>query len=263
MSERDALSEHRDAPTLRLRRQWFLVALCAAVAVAVGWNTLREFLDTPVARRWFLLTAVVLLFELWFLARNLDRNRTAEGALRDTLGFANALTLARGGLYAAVAGFILVPQTQGVAWIPGLCYGAGALLDWIDGRVATTVGRETPLGTKLDMAFDTLGFLVAPLVGVLWGRLPVWYLALSFARYGFKAARGSRRYRGRPVYELPESRVRRPLAAVQMAFISLALLPVVPVWIVRAVAAVVLLPSLAVFVRDYLVVSGRLRPNEP
>ena len=257
------MSERTLAPAVHLRRQWLVVAVCATVAVAVFWNALRVSLGIAVARRWLVPTAAVLLFELWFLARHLDRNRTTEGALRDTLGFANAITLARGGLYAAVAGFVLVPQTNAVAWIPGVCYGTGALLDWIDGRAAATVGRTTPLGTKLDMAFDTLGFLVAPVVGVLWGRLPVWYLALSFARYGFKAARGARRYRGQPVYELPESRVRQPLAAGQMAFISLALLPLVPVPIVHAVATVVLCPSLAVFVRDYLVVSGRLRPNEP
>jgi CDP-diacylglycerol--glycerol-3-phosphate 3-phosphatidyltransferase len=138
-------------------------------------------------------------------------------------------------------------------------YGGGCALDWIDGFAARRAGRTTVLGARLDMAFDTLGFLVAPVIGVLWGRLPVWYLSLSLARYLFKAGRGLRRYRGRPVYDLPPSRVRRPLAGVQMVFITVALAPVVPVETVRALAAVVLVPSLAVFARDYLVVSGYFR----
>lgn len=247
-------------PAVRLRRQWLLAAACAAVGVVLGWDALREF-DMAIARRWVLPTTAVLGFELWFLTRHLDRNRTAEGRLCETLGPANAVTLVRGGLYAAVAGFVFVPPTPAVAWLPGVCYGVGAALDWIDGRIATTIGRVTRLGATLDHAFDTLGFLVAPLVGVVWGRLPVWYLALSFARYVFKAARAGRRHRGRPVYDLPESRVRRPLAAGQMAFITLALLPVLPAPTVHVAATLALVPSLAVFARDYLVVSGRLRTD--
>jgi CDP-diacylglycerol--glycerol-3-phosphate 3-phosphatidyltransferase len=175
------------------------------------------------------------------------------------------VTLGRGWLYAAVAGFLLVvPPTDSVwRWLPVLCYGGGAALDWVDGALARTVGRRSVLGEKLDMAFDTVGFLVAPLVGVVWGRLPLWYLSISVARYLFKAGRGWRRTRGRPVYDLPPSRLRRPLAGLQMAFITAALLPIVPVGAVRVAAAAVVVPSLAVFARDYLVVTGRLRaPSE-
>jgi CDP-diacylglycerol--glycerol-3-phosphate 3-phosphatidyltransferase len=177
-----------------------------------------------------------------------------------TLGIANAVTLGRGWLYAVVAGFLLVvpPIDSAWRWVPVACYGAGAALDWVDGALARTAGRRSELGEKLDMAFDTLGFLVAPLVAVVWGRLPVWYLSISVARYLFKAGRGWRRARGLAVYDLPASRVRRPLAGLQMAFITAALLPVVPVAAVRPAAAVVVVPSLVVFVRDYLVVSGRI-----
>ena len=61
------------------------------------------------------------------------------------------------------------------------------------------------------------------------------------------------------MYDLPPSRVRRPLAGVQMVFITLALAPVLPVGTVGLLAAVVLVPSLAVFARDYLVVAGYFR----
>jgi CDP-diacylglycerol--glycerol-3-phosphate 3-phosphatidyltransferase len=112
------------------------------------------------------------------------------------------------------------------------------------------------------MACDTVGFLVAPLVGVVWGSLPVWYLSISVARYLFKLGRGWRRRRGKPVYVLPESRVRRPLAGVQMAFITAALCPLVPRSVVWPAAAVVVTPSLVVFARDYLVVAGYLGDAE-
>jgi CDP-diacylglycerol--glycerol-3-phosphate 3-phosphatidyltransferase len=44
-----------------------------------------------------------------------------------------------------------------------------------------------------------------------------------------------------------------------MVFITLALAPVLPVGTVGLLAAVVLVPSLAVFARDYLVVAGHFR----
>jgi len=48
-----------------------------------------------------------------------------------------------------------------LAWVPALCYGTGVALDKLDGIVARTVGRQTELGRRLDMAFDTFGFVVA------------------------------------------------------------------------------------------------------
>jgi CDP-diacylglycerol--glycerol-3-phosphate 3-phosphatidyltransferase len=202
--------------------------------------------------------------QLWFLRAHLLNNRRTGGvADRDetparTLGIANAITLVRGWLVAAVGGFALVEPTAAIVWGPAIAYSSGAGLDWIDGAIARTVGQRTVLGADLDMAFDTLGFLVAPVVAVLWGRLPIWYLSLSAGRYLFRAGVVARHLRARPVYALPPSAIRRPLAGVQMAFLAAALAPTVPAATVGAVAPIVLVPSLAVFVRDYLAVSGRL-----
>jgi CDP-diacylglycerol--glycerol-3-phosphate 3-phosphatidyltransferase len=175
-----------------------------------------------------------------------------------SLGVANAVTVVRGGLYAVVAGFVLVPAGTGLAWVPAVCYGTGALLDRVDGLLARTVGRETPLGERLDMAFDTFGFVAAPLVAVVWGLLPGWYLALSAARFVYRGARGLRRRRGRPLYDRPDSDLGRNLAGMQMVFLTGALAPPVPTSLVVTLAPVALAPSLAVFCRDYLYVSGRL-----
>jgi CDP-diacylglycerol--glycerol-3-phosphate 3-phosphatidyltransferase len=254
----------------RLRRQWWLTAACFWAVTVVA--TLAVGGTFEAGGRWLVGTAVVAGYLLWFLRRSLGRNHPGDatreagvtGVVSPTLGVANAVTLGRGWLYAADAGFLFVvpPLDSPWRWVPFLLYGTGAALDAVDGALARTVGRETALGTKLDMACDTVGFLVAPLVGVVWGSLPVWYLSISVARYLFKLGRGWRRRRGKPVYDLPESRVRRPLAGVQMAFIVAALCPLVPSTVVWPAAAVVVTPSLVVFARDYLVVAGFLGDAE-
>jgi len=131
-------------------------------------------------------------------------------------------TLVRGALYAVVAGFVVVPSETALAWVPALCYGTGVALDKLDGIVARTVGRQTELGRRFDMAFDTFGFVVAPLVAVLWGLLPVWYLSISAARYVFRGAVWLRRVRGLPVGDLPDSDLGKYLAGVQMIFVTIA-----------------------------------------
>lgn len=237
------------------------LATALVVAVAVGAGAVTAGVGPVTAGAWLLPATVVVAWEGVFLSRRTDLNHPTgdPNAVADGLGVANAVTLGRGLLYAGVAGFVLTgPLTGAWAWAPALLYGSGAALDAVDGAVARRLGRPTVLGEKLDMGIDTLGFLVAPLVGVAWGRIPVWYLTLSAARYLFKLGRWRRQRRGLPVFDLPPSRVRRPLAGVQMAFIAVALAPVLPPFVVAAIAAVVVVPSLAVFARDYLVVAGRI-----
>jgi len=111
------------------------------------------------------------------------------------------------------------------------------------------------------MAFDTFGFVAAPLVAVLWDQLPVWYLLVSTLRCVYRGALSYRRLRGRPVYDRPDSDLGRYLAGTQMAFFTVALTPIFPTSLVRMAAPFVLGASVAVFIRDFLVASGRLRRN--
>jgi CDP-diacylglycerol--glycerol-3-phosphate 3-phosphatidyltransferase len=230
-------------------------ALCLGALVGVAF-------PADEMTRWALHPAAVAGLcwagQFWLAGRGLDASRLVGSPYRHVFGLANALTLLRGGLYAVVAGFVVVPATTTVAWVPALCYGVGVVLDKLDGVVARTLGEETDLGQRLDMAADTFGFVAAPLVAVLWGRLPVWYLAISAARYVYLAGIHYRRRRGRPIHDRPDSDLGRYLAGVQMVFITIALVPTVPSGLVFAVAPAVLAPSLGVFVRDFLYVSGRL-----
>lgn len=242
-----------------LRRRWAAGAAIGVAGLAVGTVLLELVVMHPSALRWTVGAAAIVAFELAFCYRHLGANRPDGGQPFETIGVANALTLTRGGLLAVVAGCALIAPDPfaPLAWLPAACYGLNVAIDWVDGTVARATDRVTVLGTRLDMAIDTVGFLVAPVVGVLWGQLPVWYLSLSAARYLFKTGQWVRAARGLAVYDLPESRLRRPLAGLQMAFITAALAPVTPYGAVRIAAALVLVPSLAVFLRDYLTVIGR------
>lgn len=201
-------------------------------------------------------TGVCLAGQLLYVSYSIDASATVQP--NRGLGLANTVTVLRGALYAVVAGFVVVPAETAIAWVPAACYGVGAALDQLDGTIARTVGKQTTLGTRLDQAFDTFGFVVAPLVAVLWGALPVYYLALSIARYAFLGAVEIHRWRGGTVRSLPDSDLGRYLAGVQMIFITVALVPAVSTAYVHAVAPLVLAPSIAVFTRDYCYVTGRL-----
>jgi len=228
------------------------LALTAVVGTLFPAGAVTRWIVHPAA-----VAGVCWAGQLWYAGRGLQTVRPWQ----HVFGLANALTLLRGGLYAIVAGFLAVPATTDLAWVPSVCYGTGVVLDKLDGAVARTVGEQTALGTRLDMAFDTFGFFVAPLLAVVWGRLPVWYLSISVARYVYVAGIRWRRLRGRPVLDHPDSDLGKYLAGVQMVFITVVLVPAVPVRVVFALAPAVLAPSLAVFARDFLVVSGRL-PHE-
>jgi len=215
---------------------------------------------------WILDPAVVaglcLAGQLWYVSHRLVPSQLARDPQDTLFGLANTLTLVRGALYAVVAGFVVVPPDTRLVWVPALAYGSGVVLDKLDGTVARTVGQTTALGKRLDMTFDTFGFVAAPLVAVLWGQLPVWYLSLSAARYVYRGGLAWRRHRGRPLFDGPDSDLGRYLAGMQMVFLTAALTPAVPTAFVRSVAPVVLAPSLLVFARDFLIVTGRLSLQE-
>ena len=234
-----------------------LAAVVVAAAVALFLPT-ESAAWSPVSP-----TAVAAAFvagQLWVVAANTEPTELGDEPLRYLFGLANTVTGLRSGLYGVVAGLAVAAPTAAVAWLPGLCYGVGVTLDKLDGTLARTVGRETTLGERLDMTVDTAGFVGAPVVAVIWGLLPWWYLSLSAARYVFLGVRWLRRARGVTVFERPDSDLGKYLAGVQMAFLTAVLLPTVPTALGWRLAPVVLAPSLAVFGRDILAISGLYPP---
>jgi CDP-diacylglycerol---glycerol-3-phosphate 3-phosphatidyltransferase len=241
-----------------LRKQWAALSLISAVMAAGIFAWLKDFWDPGPAERWLLLSALLLLSFSNSLWRGLQYNyRAGETRLSPTLGSGNLLTLLRGFLIAALAGFLIVPRPPGVlAWLPGSLMVGITVTDLLDGYLARRANQATRLGEMLDMQFDGLSLLVSSSLLVFYRQAPVWFLLVGLARYLFLFGIFARQRMGKPVYELAPSPVRRPFAGVQMGFTAVLLFPLFSPPATHLAAALFALPFLAGFFLDWLVVSG-------
>jgi CDP-diacylglycerol--glycerol-3-phosphate 3-phosphatidyltransferase len=256
------MSNQADAMSV-LRRQWWVTALLHILGLGLGYWALSAWWAVEQARLWLVAACGVAALILGGLRRNLGLNhRRLEMDLLPSLGAATALTLMRGLLLAFLAGFLLLPRpSSGLVWAPPLCYLSVALLDYADGAVARITHHMTLLGEKLDLDLDALGILIAPLLGVLYGQLPVWYLLVSASRYLFAAGLWLLKRQGRPVYNLTKSERRRSMAGFQMGLNVAVLLPFLGPPATVLAATLFMVPFLAGFLRDWLVVSGAVDPQ--
>ena len=166
----------------------------------------------------------------------------------DRLGLPTLVTLTRGLLLAMVAGFVL---WRGPVALAALAYTVAVVLDDLDGRLARKLRQATPFGAKLDMELDAAGILIASTLGILYGKLPAWYLAIGLARYLFVLTQAARRRSGKTSRELDPSRLRRLFAGFSMGFLAVALWPFVPAALTMKAAFVIGGASLMMFARDF------------
>jgi CDP-diacylglycerol--glycerol-3-phosphate 3-phosphatidyltransferase len=250
----------RDSALTSLRRRVALLSLVAVTLTVAGYGLLRTFWDPLAAGRWLVPAGVVLGVELVLLSTSLDANhRHEEDRLLPEFGPGNLVTVARGVLLAWVAGFVAIAWAdRALAWLPAVLYGLAAALDFADGTLARATDRVTVLGERLDLEFDALGLLVAPVVGVVAAQLPLWYVSVGLARYLFVGGLALRERRGLSTYDLPPRRSRRVMAGLQMAFVPAALSPTVALRTAELGALLVGVPVLLGFVRDWLYATGRL-----
>lgn len=241
-----------------LRIRWAWTALLCAAWISGGFFFLQIYWSPTSAVRWLALSAIGVVYLLWILWRGLEYNRRAEGKhLLGKLGLGNQLTLCRGALTAALAGFLFSPRPDGwLAWIPGGLYTLAAIIDLFDGYAARRTNQITQLGEMLDLSLDGTGVLIAGVLAVQYGQVASWYLLVAFARYIFLAGVWMRKKRGLPVYELPLSSTRRPFAGAQMGFIAVILWPLFSAPITQAASLLFALPFLARFGLDWLEISG-------
>lgn len=242
----------------RRRRSALVLVTTVLVATAVTALALAGLVGSDEAGRWvvFAVAALTAVFGSFVVHRTATAHHSEW-----PFGVANLVTLARGVLVAWVAGFLFVAWAERgdtLAWLPALLYGAAAALDAVDGALARLLDQETTLGARLDMAYDAFGLFVAPLVAAAAGQVPWWYLSVGVARYVFVAGIRVREYRGLAVADLPPRTSRRVLAGLQMAFVAVALTPLVSPAVGRVGAALFGGALLAGFARDWLYVSGRL-----
>lgn len=212
--------------------------------------------------RWLVGGLVGWAFVLWQCHTRLHLNvSTIDNRLFTRLGMANRITLLRGLLIGATAGFLAILPLQastGLLYLPAVLYTVAAALDGLDGYLARRQQQTTRLGAELDTVLDAFGLLIAPLVAVFTGKLPVIYLLVSVAYYLFQWGIRWRQQRGRPVYALPPSQARRYLAGAQMVLVALALWPPLPGAVTQWLGIALMIPLLIGFCRDWLHVSGRL-----
>jgi CDP-diacylglycerol--glycerol-3-phosphate 3-phosphatidyltransferase len=166
-----------------------------------------------------------------------------------------------------LAGFLFLPWPESssgmlrLSWLPGVLYILAALADYADGYLARITNHETRLGEAFDAKMDALGLLIAPLLAISFGQLPIYYAAVGAAYYVFIFGIWLRKKSGRPLVELqpyPEARI---LAGFQMGFIGVALLPVFSPPVTTIAALIFMTPFLIGFVRDWLVVCGRIHTD--
>lgn len=258
------------ASLLRLQSRWRQLLLLDAALIMVAFGLLRmkpAGLAQPPgwALQWLLLASAVLLVEMAILRRHLDRNRACpEGTLHPTLGWGNGVTLARGVAYAFMAGFLFAPRPGGLwNWAPAFLYLIAFLADYLDGYLARATGRITELGEVLDIEFDGLGILIAVGLAVQYGQLPAIFLLLAVARPLFVWGMAWRERKGLPNHPMTESSWRRLVAGLLMGFVAVVLWPIFTPPATYIAAGVFGIPVAVSFLRDWLVVSGRLRPASP
>lgn len=253
------MSIHQVEQLHRLRREWIITAASYGLLTTLAYLTLRRVWSAAYALRWSLVATLLVVYILGRLWTHLADNHAAtRDSLYVELGLANHLSLLRGVLLAFLGGFLFSPRPVGaLAWAAGVLYTTAIVIDYGDGIVARLTNHPSVLGEKLDTELDALGILIAPALGVWWGQLPFWYLLVALAYYLFVLGKWLRTRRGKPVYALPPSAIRRPLAGIQMGFISAVLWPVLTPPFTWWAGTLVMIPFLAGFVRDWLVVSGR------
>lgn len=261
--------ERRVVP-LGLRHQsWLAAALLFSpwlLSILLGWPL---FLQHPVAALALLPGLAMAIHLQRQLFRHLGSNHRpgAEDQPFPTLGAANWITLLRAGAIVALAGFLPMAFQRGyglpevLSWAPGLIYLGIALADLLDGMVARKQDRETELGKRLDIEADAAGLLVASLVAVSLGRLPALYFLVGMAYYPFIFGIWLRQKRGLPLNALPPRPFARIIAGFQMGLVGMALLPLFNPAFTFVAAFIFMTPLLVGFVRDWLVVSCRLKTD--
>jgi CDP-diacylglycerol--glycerol-3-phosphate 3-phosphatidyltransferase len=234
-----------------------LLILIAGFILAYRYRDLRS------GGIWALKVAAVMIYQQLFLLRN--RKRIISGDNLDHLwGTANKLSLVRGMMITLLAGFLFTVKPAGiVGWLPAVLYTLLAVLDFFDGYWARKSNTPTRMGELLDQEYDALGMLVALVLIIQWGHLPVAFLYIGLAKYVFAGGMVWRSFRGRAVHPLPPSYMRRRLAGFQMGILAVFLWPIArPPGTVLA-ELIIGVPLLLGFIRDWLLVSGALDPEDP
>jgi CDP-diacylglycerol--glycerol-3-phosphate 3-phosphatidyltransferase len=258
----------------RMRRWWWTAVMVCVFVLSGGFSILNYGWQNQEALQRISQTLLITAYVLALLRMGLPLNyHPRKNILYTDLGLATWLTIIRAMLVALLAGYLFQPWPQSHAfpgqpsWSPGIIYIAASILDYLDGLVARISRHESRLGAYLDINIDALGLLVAPLVAVWYGQLPIAYLSVSAAYYLFVIGIRLRKIFSKPVFELKPYPAARVIAGFQMGLVGIALLPVFSPPTTRLAAYIFMVPLLAGFLKDWCFVCGYIKSdhgrNEP
>ena len=204
-------------PSAPLRASAVTAKLIGLVAVIALANAARAGL--PLGDRYPLkaaaLFAAIMGLSIGFLQRHHPFAR---------FGAANQITTLRAILVALVAGLVGEPRRPAIAAAAVAAGVAVTLLDGVDGWLARRHGIASPFGARFDMEIDALLILALSVLAWRHEKAGAWVVASGLLRYAFVAAgRVAPRLRA----PLPPSRRRQAICVVQIAALTLAMVPAI------------------------------------
>ena len=193
-----------------MKRELQVITLIGYCLLLPLFGYLLSTEDWRDALQWMIQAGLLWEFVLWQVEQRLYLNRfQPEAPLYNTLGWGNRLTILRGLLIAMTGGFILFPHGASVTdLLPALFYTLAAILDRFDGYVARKTQQVTLLGNELDISFDALGLVIAPLLAFSLGSLHSSYLLLSMAFYIYRWGLNYRSKRNLMIITPPPNKIR-------------------------------------------------------
>ena len=252
----------------RLLREWWIAALVCGFILGGGFAVVNYGFPNQNRLQWILQTVFITVCILGLLRYGLFLNYAPQqNVLYSNLGYATWITIIRAMLIATLAGFLFQPwphtyaSSSSLPWAPGILYISASVLDYVDGLVARHCKHQTHLGAFLDMNIDALGLLIAPLIAVWYGQLPIAYLAVSAAYYVFIGGIWLRKKFSKPVIELKPRPSARLIAGFQMGFVGIALLPLFAPPATTIAAYIFMVPLLAGFLKDWCYICGYPKKN--
>ncbi|HEV8209770.1 MAG TPA: CDP-alcohol phosphatidyltransferase family protein [Vicinamibacterales bacterium] len=162
-------------------------------------------------------------------------------------GAANQITTLRAIVVALVAGLVGEPRVPAVALAAAAASVAVTALDGVDGWLARRHRIASRFGARFDMEIDALLILALSVLAWRHDKAGAWVIASGMLRYAFVAA-GALAPRLRAA--LPPSRRRQTICVVQIAALTIVMLPAIQPPASTLVAAVALVALAYSFMVD-------------
>jgi phosphatidylglycerophosphate synthase len=140
-------------------------------------------------------------------------------------GAANQITTMRALVVSLVVGLIGEPRMPAIAVCAAAASVVVTLLDGMDGWLARRNGTMSAFGARFDMEVDALLILALSVIAWRFDKAGAWVLLAGGLRYAFVAAGACWPWLKAP---LPASRRRQTVCVLQIAGLTLAIVPAIP-----------------------------------